>query len=128
MKRASPPAPLSLRVHFASGGESLFAGNGDERVERRVVGFDSLEAGLRELHRGNGPASQLLRRLLQREGGHTLRLRKGWSQRQPCRRAHGSYEKRPTIVGTHRHKPNPECSRPNDYWTHEPGESFPQKR
>ena len=25
MKRASPPAPLSLRVHFARGSESLFA-------------------------------------------------------------------------------------------------------
>jgi hypothetical protein len=27
----------------------------------------------------------LLRRPLQREGGHILRLRKGWSQREPCR-------------------------------------------
>src|SRR5687768_16723241 len=58
MKRASPPAPLALCVHLARPTESLLRGDRDERIERRVVRLNPLEAGLREFDRGNRPAAQ----------------------------------------------------------------------
>ena len=45
------PTPL-FGLHFPRGRECLISGNGDERVQRRVVPFDAVQAGSREVDGG----------------------------------------------------------------------------